>query len=1139
MSRSPLPAGSSRSVLSAALLGLVLWCPAAAASAASGPLASLRAAAPAAGDVHAKATRDALEAAAAADRETAALVQRREDLRAEAANAPARTRALNAQLAVDRQLSLQEWRARLPDTADVETLERALEQERVVADQLRAQLKAINSELATALSQPTASSVQQSELQRRLQELSIPVVAAQGEPAALTEARRARQAAEARQLAADLEYRQAVQDLASSRQRLQELELRALRHRLALREPRVAELQQRIATLGREQLAALAAGLAERAALPARDPVVRTAAQENSALGEELVQTNERLASQRRELASEAEALERDLAGLRDSRTRLELGGRSEQVGTWLWAEMRRLEPERRLEDRLEEVREQLGERRLRLISLSEIERGLADIRGTARALRAQAPGREEDSPEASEGGSPALEDLLEERAGLVERLEPLIWRHIAALEQSERDLQARLDANRELRQTMSRHLLWIRSHPRVDLAWFSMIPAGLHDLVKPSRFVTTGELMQRAIAEKPGGYLASVLLVALLFLMQRRARPRLEQLAQSVREVRKDRYGRTLESLLWTLLAALPWAVAVALLGVLLQDVGTAGKYSDSLGRACLTLAMPVFTLNFLRWLVRERGLAHAHFRWSRPRREALQRWLPRLTLGLWPLYFIVSLAFIRDQELAISVLARLAIVFASLLSAWALWSLLAPDRLWHTRGASTEPSAMRRALRALLPAGMLVCALLALDGYVYSTAIVIDAQLASVGVITAVAVLHGLLTRWFALGERRLALKRLDQRRETEARERAEGATAPEDGGEAVPVELDAELALDKVNEQSRRLLRAFKLTLVVVGLAWVWADVLPAFARFDDVVLWRITEKTAEGVASLVPVTLMAVMLGALALALTFVAARNLPGLLEIGLLSRTGIDAASRYAITSVARYTIVLVGVVVGLNLLGLRWSQLQWMAAALTVGLGFGLQEIFANFVSGLILLFERPFRVGDVITVNNMDGTVTRIRTRATTILDFDNKEIVVPNKAFITGQLVNWTLSDNTTRIVIKLSTDYDADVPTVLKLMLQAAAENPRVLKDWAPRAWLLGLGATSLDFELRVFVGSMSDRLAVRNELNSRIVELFAANEVQFTSPQVAVNVRGAERNAATDAAVSAAAVAALPRGPDRS
>lgn len=1101
--------------LCAAVLAAALGFAATATATPTGPLATLNEAVDGIADPQGKAETEAREAAAAADKQAEELEQRLQELRTTAANAPARNNELGAQLAIDPAASLADWQQRLPAAAGVDVLEAVLEQERIAADQLRDRIQALTAELSQGLAQPARSGLAQADQQRRLEELQVPVVPAQDEPASLTEARALRNAAERRKLQVELALTQAQQDLAGTRQRQQELELRVLRHLLALREPRLALLQQRIVEIGRQDLEAVAAALATQAeSLIGQEPVITTAAAENLALGEELMQTNERLASQRRALVEQDQALERDLAGLGDSRTRLELGGRSEQVGTWLWAELRRLEPKGRLEDNLEEVRQTLGDLRLRLIGLNEMQRDLDDLPEAVRDLRATAPGVDDDAPTIKTEGPDPLLALLQQRLDLADRLEPLIWRRIAALEQSERSLQARLDANTELRQTLDRHLLWIRSHPPVGPEWLALVPEGMHDLVKPSRFVTTAELMHRSLVEKPWSYVGSVLVVVVLLLLRRRARPRIEALAPAVREVRKDRYRSTLETLGWTVLAALPGAAAFWLLGGLLQGVGTSGKYSDSLGRACAMIVLPVFTLSFLRWLVRERGLAHAHFRWTKPRRDALRRWIPRLMASLVPLYFIVALAFVRNQEMAISVQARLAIVLAAVVAAWALWDLLAPDRLWHTRGASVEPSPLRRALRVLLPLSMLAGAGLALDGYVYSTAILLDAQFASVGMITAVAVLHGLLSRWFLLGERRLALRRLEQKRdaEAEAKAAASDGTPDPDGGEAVPLELDEEITLEKVSAHSRSLLRALKLSLLVLGLAWVWADVLPAFARFDEIALWQITETAADGVSNVqVPVTLMAVLLGLLALALTFVAARNLPGLIEIGLLSRVSIDAASRYAITSVSRYVIVLVGVMLGLSLLGLRWGQLQWMAAALTVGLGFGLQEIFANFVSGLILLFERPFRVGDVITVNNLDGTVTRIRTRATTILDFDNKEIVVPNKTFITGQLVNWTLSDETTRVVFKVSVDYGTDPALVHRLLLQAAEENPRVLTDRPPRSWLMAFGAKALEFELRVFVGSMGDRLAVRNELNTRLIDLFGQHDIAFSNPQLDVHM----------------------------
>lgn len=1087
------------------------------ASAPTGPAESLRAALSGLADPQRQAASDNLDAAARADEETAKLREQLAALEADINSAPDCARRFEQQLQLSPRQALAAWQSALPARADVEVLERLLEQERREAQALGDRIANLTRTMGEALAADPMAATSLDELRNRLAALSAPVAAGEGEPAALVESRRLRQAAERRRLEAEIALRETRNDSVATRQRPQELELRVLRLRLAQHEPRLLLLQQRILDQARADLQRLVEDVDARAsALPADDPALARAAATNLAVAGDLLAANEQLAEYRRRLAAEEQALADDRAALRDSRARLELGGSSEQVGTWLWAVLRRLESEAVLSGRLSDVRQTLAEVRLRLIALDESQRGLADLPGSARNLPARAEagdaGEDEGGGTAAAGDAEALAAWLEMRVDLYARLEPLLWRQVATLEQAERSLQARLQATGELRQLLNRHLLWIRSHAAVDGEWFARWPAAVADLAKPSRFATTARLAGAAAAQRPFGYLAAIVLVLALAWLRWRARTRLEAVGQKLRDIGQDRYRRTLASLAWTVAAALPPAAALWLAGELLRDVGELGKYSDSLGLALQASALPAFTLSFLGWLVRDRGLAHAHFRWTRQRREALQRWVPLLQAGLLPLYFVVALGFIRNQDLAIDVTARAGVVLASLLSAAALAWLLGPERMTHKRGARPPHAFRRRAMRLLLPLGLLACVVLALQGYVYSTAILLEAQFASVGVFIAVAVLHGLLARWFALGERRLALRRAEQKREAEEQARAEGGAVDEGGGEAIPLEIDEDLALEQVNAQTRRLLRAVKWVLLVGGLAWVWADVMPAFARLDEVVLWTVQQSAADGGSTAVPITLMAALLGLLALALTFVAARNLPGLLEIGLLSKVHIDAASRYAITSVARYAIVMVGIVVGLGLLGLRWSQLQWLAAALTVGLGFGLQEIFANFVSGLILLFERPFRVGDVITVNNLDGTVTRIRTRATTILDFDNKEIVVPNKAFITGQLVNWTLSDETTRVVVKVGVDYGTDPALVQRLLMQAASENPRVLESPAPRSWLLEFGANSLDFELRVFVGGIADRLAVRNEINLRLVELFEQNGVGFAFPQLDVHVR---------------------------
>ena len=1091
-----------RSVAASCLVALLLSVPVAFAAGPGAALDAITGTPPAAADADAASATPTEDDAATAD-----LRAQRQALLEEAAAAPTRIRELERQLAQSPSQTLAEWQVRLPEDADVETLEDLLERERLTINQLRSQIDARTQDLSEALSRPVDSALQSADRARRLDALAAPLLPGEGESTDAVDQRRARNAAEIRRLQAEQDLEATRQDVAGARQRVQELELRVLRNQLAQHEPREAVLQRRIAAVGRRDLQRLVDSLDEQAAALATGPaLVAETAAENRDLGEEMREVNEALASDRALLADQDAGLERDLSALRNSRTRLDLGGQSEQVGIWLWAELRRLEPQRRLQQRIDETHDQLAELRLRLIGLDEMQRELADLPQAVSTLRAaHSSQQDEATPDGTQATADPLEDLLRQRLELSERLEPLLWRRVAALEDVERSLQARLDANRQLRDMLDRHLLWIRSHAPVDAAWFASLPDGFHDLVKPSRFVTTAGLLRESFAANATPYIASVAAVVLLVLMRVRAKKRLEPLGQIIRDVRQDSYRRTLESFAWTLLGALPAPAALFLAGRLLQGIGTSGKYSDSLGQALVATSLPLLTLMFLWWLVRERGLAHAHFRWTRPRREAIRRWLPWFAAVLVPLFFVVSLAFARNQELAASVQARIAVVLVSLVWAVSIAWLLAPERMWHSRTGAGEPARWRQLLRVLLPLGSLVAAWLALDGYVYTVAILQDSLFASIGVFTAVAVVHGLLSRWFVLGERRLAMKRYLEKA------KADDAAA-EDGGESVPVELQEEIALEKVNAHSRAMLRVVKVTLLTLGLVTIWGSVILALFRFDEVPLWTVAGKAADGTAVPEQITLLAVMLGIAVLWLTVAAARNLPGLLEIGLLSRAGVDAASRYAITSVARYAILAIGIIIGLGLIGLRWGQLQWMAAALTVGLGFGLQEIFANFVSGLILLFERPFRVGDTITVNNLDGTVTRIRTRATTILDFDNKEIVVPNKAFITGQLVNWTLSDETTRVVIKVGVDYGNDVELVHRLLVQAAEENPRVLKERPARSWLMGMGASSLDFELRVFVGSMGDRLPVRDEIIARVLVLFDENDITLPSPQLDVHVR---------------------------
>jgi potassium efflux system protein len=248
-------------------------------------------------------------------------------------------------------------------------------------------------------------------------------------------------------------------------------------------------------------------------------------------------------------------------------------------------------------------------------------------------------------------------------------------------------------------------------------------------------------------------------------------------------------------------------------------------------------------------------------------------------------------------------------------------------------------------------------------------------------------------------------------------------------------------------------------------------------------------------------------------ALVFAIVFtVAARNLPGVLEILVLQRLPVDAGSRYAIATIAQYVIFSIGFVLIFNSLGVQWDKVQWLVAALSVGLGFGLQEIFANFISGLIILFERPIRIGDQVTINDLTGVVSRIRIRATTVTDLDNKEIVIPNKTFITNQLTNWTLSNSILRVTVPISIAYGSDTHRAHEVIWNVAKSNPRVLNHPKMQLFFLDFGDSSLDFELRVFVGKLSDFLTSRHELHMAINDALNEAGIEIPFPQRDLHIR---------------------------
>jgi potassium efflux system protein len=394
------------------------------------------------------------------------------------------------------------------------------------------------------------------------------------------------------------------------------------------------------------------------------------------------------------------------------------------------------------------------------------------------------------------------------------------------------------------------------------------------------------------------------------------------------------------------------------------------------------------------------------------------------------------------------------------------------------------------------------LALAMLASLGYFYTAGELTYQMVDTIWLILGIVTVKMLVLRWLILTRRKLALQVAREKRAA-IREALEAAHTEEEMG-MVAVEKEA-LDLASIDVQTRKLLNVGAVLSAAVGAWLIWSEVLPALGILDQISVWQ-TTLSIDGVVKVMPITLADLGLAVVIAVLTAVAAKNLPGVLELAILQRSGLDTGSRYAAKMLTQYLIIAVGFILVFQTVGFNWSQIQWLVAALGVGLGFGLQEIFGNFISGLIILFERPIRVGDIVTVGDTTGIVTRIRIRATTITNWDRQELLVPNKEFITNRLLNWTLTDQTNRIEINVGLAYGSDVKLALALLAEIAAENEHILDDPQPLITFEGFGENALALVLRAYLSSLEHRLATITALHQTIHEKFNDAGLVIAFPQ---------------------------------
>jgi len=689
---------------------------------------------------------------------------------------------------------------------------------------------------------------------------------------------------------------------------------------------------------------------------------------------------------------------------------------------------------------------------------------------------------------------------LLETRKNLLSQLRKAYSRELDELTQllaQQQQINQQISAGQKL---LATYLIWVPSQPPVDFSWPAQIVTGTGVLL--------GKLHDQLTQLQPQpveGWLRALLGLVVLLLIARTAlkyqRAHEKPWSQQIGKVSEDRFSRSLVLLILGPVISLPLPALVLFIGKRLFDFG-----SPALEPALNTMAGLLWAYGTLIiWMRRPYGLLISHL-------DVPEHLCGKIRHLLHPLFWtgtlltglLIYLEGINDallQEgigrLGFIALAGLAGMF------WAALWKLAPQINQYTDTQRWWLHA--RLWLAVLVSVHLLLIIEALLGYVLTGALVMGLLLATAAIMFTVFALYRLSLRWRLIEERRMAFVRAKTRRIE--------ILAAREKNEEPPVVKDNYLDLKSISSQAQTLLKTAAAGVLLVGLWLLYREFIPALSVLDEVVLWQNSVTTSSGVIS-ESITLLSLMTGAMVIILCILAAYNLPGLLELLVLKHLDLAPGTAYAITTITRYSLLMVSIIAGASQLGVEWSKLQWLVAALGVGLGFGLQEIVANLVSGVIILFEKPVRIGDTVTIGGLTGTVSRIQIRATTITDWDRKEVIIPNKTFVTDQLINWSLSDPITRVVITLGVAHGSDTERVRHLMLTAATSNAKVLRDPAPDAYFTAFGNSTLDFELRLFVDSLADRLTVTHEIHQYLDAAFKAEGIEIAFPQLDVHLHPA-------------------------
>lgn len=672
-----------------------------------------------------------------------------------------------------------------------------------------------------------------------------------------------------------------------------------------------------------------------------------------------------------------------------------------------------------------------------------------------------------------------AVERLLELRRTLLsENLEAqnTLLRILVDENQASEELAEATNAYRTL---LTGNLLWVRNYSYARPASLERQLKSSLELPPPAEVLSSWPVLLQT-----SPFVLGVFILLLAGVRHRAARSTLETILGSPIRPRDESAALIAKTLTLTIIACLFLPLIIGLGGYGLAILAQGNAALGSLGKALMAAAMVYFFLNTLRQMASRFGVGRRLLKWNSPRADFV------INDSNWfgPTFTVAAAVQVYGRFLTPTESGGALGAASSLVMAASLF-LLARHMLRSELFSSDW--IVRNALRAGLILSFAI-AVMHISGQLFAAHLYLRALILSIAAIVATLLVANIL-------QRILVLYRMGLERKTREEQRAK-----QEDDENNEAEDDSALeAVSSLSAAYTQLLIMFRL-LALGGLLWlIWSPALPALSIFDGVTLWQTVDPTLPA-GELRDITLSVLLFAAIAIVVTVLLTKHVPPLLNVLLMEWTAVSPGGRYAAGMLLQYLIIGVGLSSTLAMLGFQWSKVQWLVAALGVGIGFGLQEIVANFISGLIVLFERPIRVGDIINAGGHDGTVVNINPRATVIETFEGKEVMIPNKELITNIVTNWSLSSSKLRIVVPVGIAYGSDVEDAIARLLRIARADAEILKDPEPFVTFEDFGDNALVLWLRCY--ALKDYLLIATRLRRAIYRDFNDAGIGIAFPQ---------------------------------